>query len=140
MSDPSQDRPQPKHCLVIPPNGRRRSRFLGAHGRTPRLRIAAVVAALAISAGVMSVVTAGANTNTPTVTYYACVSNLGGVPYNVQTTGAPKCLGNNLVDQLEPDRTGRNAWHQRDQRHQRDKRDQWNECYRRRCIARSQLR
>ena len=70
------------------------SRSRGALLRTSRLRIlAAVVAALAISAGATSVMTAGANTNTPTVTYYACVSTVGGVPYNIQTTGVPKCLG-----------------------------------------------
>ena len=94
MSDPSHDRQLPNEGPELPVSGRRPPRSLGALGRlTPRLKlITAVVAAVALSAGVTSVVTAGANTNSPSVTYYACVTNATGVPYNIQTTGTPKCL------------------------------------------------
>jgi len=38
-----------------------------------------------------------ATATTPTSTYYACLSTVGGLLYNVNSTGAPKCLGKDLT-------------------------------------------
>jgi hypothetical protein len=52
-------------------------------------RIVACALAL-IGSGI--VVATAAGSSTPAVTYYACLSKVGGVLYNVNTTAAPKCI------------------------------------------------
>jgi hypothetical protein len=59
-----------------------------------RLGIAVAAMTLVGSGVVVSLATA---TPTPSTTYYACLSSVGGVLYNVNTTAAPKCLGKDKV-------------------------------------------
>ena len=43
------------------------------------------------------VATGVATATTPTTTYYACLSTTGGLLYNVNSAGVPKCLGKDLT-------------------------------------------
>ncbi len=62
--------------------------------RWRRLGIAVAAMTLVKRGVVVSMATA---TPTPSTTYYACLSNVGGVLYNVNTTAAPKCVAKDKV-------------------------------------------
>jgi hypothetical protein len=59
-----------------------------------KLLVAAIALALVASG---AAVTAVASATTPPTTYYACLSSLGGILYNVRTTAAPKCASKDKV-------------------------------------------
>src|SRR5580658_8932857 len=71
---------------------KRKSRQTTRGGTMKKLwkRLGVGVAALALVGS--GVVVASATTPSSTTTYYACVSQLTGIPYNVTTNPAPKCL------------------------------------------------
>lgn len=61
------------------------------------VRLATVVAAVAIVGGGIAVAGAVSSTPSPSVVYSACVNKATGIPYNITINGTPKCLPKDTV-------------------------------------------
>lgn len=61
------------------------------------VRLATIVAAVAIVGGGIAVAGAVSATPSPSVVYSACVNKATGVPYNITINGTPKCLPHDTV-------------------------------------------